>query len=392
MFDQMWIVFQKEVLDNLRDRRALATTLLSTLMGPAIMLLLLMVIGRTVEQQIEKPLELPVVGAEYAPNLIQFLKQNNVEILPPPDDPEEQVRVGDFEVVLVISRNFGENLQSGIPATVQLIVDDSRQSSALEVERAERLLQRYNDQIAALRLITRGVSPSILLPVLVETIDVATPQSQAAQLLGIMPYFIIFAVFLGGMQLAVDTTSGERERNSLEPLLINPVPRRDLVLGKLAATVLFTTVSLLGTLMAFELLFNLVPLEDFVGTRVSLGVAALARIFFISLPMVGLASAIQIVFAAFSRNTKEAQAYLSFLPLIPALPGMFLAFVPVKPTLWLSLIPTFGQQLLINQIMRAEPVLPLNVWASVLMTLLIAVLLTILAIRLYHREQILFGR
>ncbi|NUM46733.1 MAG: ABC transporter permease [Anaerolineales bacterium] len=392
MLNRILIIFQKEVLDNLRDRRALTSTLMGTLLGPGLMLLLFFVLGRTIEEATQQALQLPIVGAEHAPNLVQFLEQNNVEILEAPANPEESVRVGDYDVILVISENYGENLQRGYPATVELIVDDSRQSSQVDVNRTEQLLDNYTQQLAVLRLVARGVSPVILQPLSVETVDVATPQSQAASLLGTMPYFLIFSVFLGGMHLAIDTTSGERERNSLEPLLSNPVARRDMVLGKMAATVLFTIISLVGTLAAFGVLFNVVPLEEFLGTRINIGVGVMLSIFLICLPMVGVAAAIQTIIAAFSRNYKEAQSYLSFLPLIPALPGMFLAFVPVKPTLWMMLIPTFGQQLIINQLMREEPVLLMNVVVSVVVTLVVAILLTVVSVALYKREQILFGR
>jgi sodium transport system permease protein len=392
MLNKILVIFQKEVLDNLRDRRALTSTLMGTLLGPGLMLLLFFVLGRTFDEAAQQALQLPVIGGEHAPNLIQFLEQHNVTILEAPANPEESVRVGDHDVILVIAEDYGENLQSGLPATVELIVDDSRQSSQIDVNRTEQLLETYSEQLATLRLVARGISPIILQPLSVETVDVATPQSQAANLLGTMPYFLIFSVFLGGMHLAIDTTAGERERNSLEPLLINPVSRRDMVLGKMLATVLFTLMSLVGTLAAFGILFNRVPLEEFVGARINIGLGVMVGIFLICLPMVGLASAIQTIIAAFSRNYKEAQSYLSFLPLIPALPGMFLAFVPVKATLWMMMIPTFGQQLLINQLMREEPVLAMNVVVSVTVTLIVSALLTVVAIVLYRRERILFGR
>ncbi|MCB9134276.1 MAG: ABC transporter permease [Anaerolineales bacterium] len=392
MFESMLTIFQKEVLDNLRDRRALTSTLMGTLLGPGLMLILFFVLGRTMEEATQQALQLPVVGAEYAPSLIQFLEQNHVEILPAPNEPEASVRVGEYDVILVISEAYGKNLQGGFPATIKLIVDDSRQSSQVDVSRTETLLDAYNQQLATLRLVARGVSPLILQPLAVETVDVATPQSQAASLLSMMPYFLIFSVFLGGMHLAIDTTAGERERNSLESLLIAPVSRRDMTLGKMAATVLFTIFSLIGTLAAFGILFNLVPLEELVGARINIGFGVLLAIFLVCLPMVGLAAAIQTIIAAFSRNYKEAQSYLSFLPLIPALPGMFLAFVPVKATLWMMLIPTFGQQLIINQLMREEPVLAVNVVVSVMVTLALSVVLTGVAVGLYKKEQILFGR
>ena len=122
MRNRIWIVFQKEVLDNIRDRRALTSTLVGTLIGPALMLLLFFVIGQSVEEQAEKTLELPVIGAEFAPNLIDYLEQKKCgEILPPPENPREQVRLGDFDVVLVIHQEFGENIQAGVPAQIEMI-------------------------------------------------------------------------------------------------------------------------------------------------------------------------------------------------------------------------------------------------------------------------------
>ena len=96
--------------------------------------------------------------------------------------------------------------------------------------------------------------------------------------------------------------------------------------------------------------------------------------------------------ASFTRSTKEAGTYLPFIALIPSLPGLALAFFPVKPELWTMLIPTFGQQILINQFMRAEQVRLSDIVVATAFTLLISALITLLAIRLYHREQIVIRK
>jgi sodium transport system permease protein len=123
----------------------------------------------------------------------------------------------------------------------------------------------------------------------------------------------------------------------------------------------------------------------------ALNVYTLLGVFLISLPMVLLASALQTVIVTFTRSFKEAQTYVGFLPLIPALPGLGLAFLPVKPALWMMLIPTFGQQILINQLMRGEVINTTHIVISVFATLLVSGLLIWLAIRLYERERVLFG-
>jgi sodium transport system permease protein len=391
-FERIGIIFGKELRDNLRDRRSVFSALMSALIGPVLLVVLIMIMGRTFHSVLqEEPLDLPVQGAEHAPTLIAYLEQNNVLIQPAPANPRQEVRNGNVDLVLIIPEEYGEAFSSGQPARVEMVVDSSRQSAMLNVERARLLLETYNGQIGALRLMARGVSPTILQPLSVQRVNVSTPQSQVGIFLSMMPYFIVLVVFVGGMYVVIDTTAGERERGSLEPLLINPAPRWEVVVGKLSASIPFAIFAVFLTLVAFAIGFNVIPIEEYVGFQVSIDVYAMVGIFFISLPMILLASALQMIIATFTRSFKEAQTYVAFLPQIPALPGIALAFIPVRANFWNMAIPTFGQQLLINQLMRGEPVDPLNIVVSVISTTLVAILLISLAVRLFKREQILMG-
>ena len=253
------------------------------------------------------------------------------------------------------------------------------------------MLSAYSQQLGSLRLLARGINPGVISALAVEEMDIATPQSQAARILAMLPYFIIFSVFIGGMYLAIDTTAGERERGSLEPLVINPVGRHELVLGKLGATLIFTLVAVIETLLGFYVMLNYLPAEA-VGVKMSLGLYALSLIFLLTLPMMLLAASLQMIVATLTRSYKEAQTYLGFMPLVPAMPGLFLALSPVKAKSWMMLIPTFGEQLLINQVMRGEAVLPFHVLISATTTITIGIALTVIAILMYGREQIVFGR
>ncbi len=391
-FERIGLVFGKEVIDNLRDRRTLITVLLSTLIGPGMVFLLFTVIGHEGSERADRPLALPVSGAENAPSLVAFLEQNGAEVVAAPEDPEAGVRAGDHEVVLIVPPSYREEFGAGQPATVRLVVDESRQSAGSTVRRARALLEGYNQQIATLRLMARGISPAVVSVLAVENVDVSTPQSMAAMLLYVVPFFLIFAVFGGGMYLAIDTTAGERERGSLEPLLINPVARRELLLGKLGATLVFTFVTVVGTLVAFALMLRLMPLDAYFGVQFGLNLESLGTILLITVPMMLLAAALQIIIATYTRSFKEAQSYLGFLPLIPGLPGMVMGLLPVKVDLWAMLIPTFGQQMLINQVLRGEPVSPLNSAVSAVVTIVAGIGLVLFAIRLYEREELPFGR
>jgi len=388
---QVWIIFQTEVLDNIRDTRSLIIgVFFSALFGPIMMGGLLLMIGSSFRKDLEKPLTLPVQNPEYAPTLIRFLESHDVITMPAPADPETAVKVGDVDVVLVIPEKFSEEFSSSKPATVQLVLDSSRQTSMVNILRIQTLLDGYNAYLGKLRLVVRGINPEVTDVIAIDKVDVATPQTRVMMLLSMLPYFIIFGVFSSSSSIIIDSTAGERERKSLEPLLINPVPRRVFVFGKILSSFPFSIANLALTLIGFGLVFNVIPLEKYLGMQLGLNVMTLIWIFLICLPVIYLASAIQIVVASFARTPKEAGNYLPFIALIPSLPGLALAFFPVKSNLWLMLIPTFGQQLLINQLLRLEPISAWNIITSVLATLLVSVLFTWLGILLYKREQVMF--
>lgn len=391
MMGRARIVFQKEVTDNLRDRRTLLAALAYPLLGPGLMMLMFTTLVRVEVERQEQPLTLPVSGTGHAPNLVRFLRQQGVTVEEAPADPESAVRLGDADVILILPESFGTDWRAGRPAAVQLVVDPSRQSARATVQRARRLLEAYSRQTGALRLLARGVSPGVVEALAVEEVDVSTPQSQAALFLNILPYFMVFSVFIGGLYVAVDATAGERERGSMEALVINPVPRWQILAGKMGATIVFTLVAVAETVLAFALMMQFLSLED-LGLTISVSAGSMLAIFLITLPMILPAVALQMCIGVFTRSTKEAQNYLSFLPLIPALPGLMMAFLPVKATLGAMLVPIFGQQVILTQVLRGEPANLLWVALNALMTLAAGVALTLLAARLFRREKVLFTR
>ncbi len=390
---KIWIIFKKEVMDNLRDRRSITSALVTPLFTPLFLLGMIVVMGQTLfADPAEKPVILPVVGAEYAPGLVAYLEQENVSVISGPADPQAAVKAGEVDVVLVIPPDYAEKFTDGQMVAVRLVMDSSRQSSLRSIQQAQMLVRQYSQMLGVLRLQARGIDPGILFPVSLASVDLATPQSQAVIFLNMMPFFVLMVIFTGAMYVIIDTTAGERERGSLEPLLINPASRAQFALGKLLAALPFATVTLIISLVAFWAMFNLFPIEDYVNIPMTLNLDAVVAIFLLLLPVVLLAAALQMVVAAFTRSFKEAQTYLGFLPLIGGLPSAFLAFLPVRTTLVTSAIPTFGQSLLINQLLRGEVVQVAHMWIASGTTLVLALLFTALSVRLYQREQILFGR
>ena len=197
---KIWIIFQKELLDNLRDRRSWMTGFFWALFGPIILGAMIMLLGNTIRERVEESLVLPVAGAENAPNLIAFLEQQDVIIQPAPENPEAAVIAGDLSVVLIIPEEYGEEFSGGETAKVQLVFDSTRQSASADINRAQNLLESYDRYIGLLRLSLRGISPEVMRVVQVEEVDTATPQSQALIFLSMLPYFIIFAIFNGAAE------------------------------------------------------------------------------------------------------------------------------------------------------------------------------------------------
>ncbi|HZW02997.1 MAG TPA: ABC transporter permease [Anaerolineaceae bacterium] len=389
----IWIVLKKEVVDNLRDRRSLSTSLLTPLISPLIVVALIFVIGKTLyvdEQAVA--MRLPVAGAENAPALVEFLEQNNIEVVVAPADPEAAVREGEATVVLLIPEGYAADLSAGRPAALELVLDSSRQSAAVDIRRTQGLLQQYSRTVALLRLQARGIDPNIVSPLNLSTRDVATPQAQTLIFLNILPFLIIMTIFMGGMYVVIDTTAGERERGSLEPLLINPVPRWQMVTGKLLSSLPFAAASLGLTLVLLYLAFNLIPFEEIVGISMEIQWQSLWLFFLLSVPLLIFASVAQMLVATYTRSFKEAQTYLSFLPLVAGMPSMFLAFMPVKPGVVTMLIPAYSQSILINQIMRGETLLTENIVLSTAATLVLSAVLIAVSFSLYERERIVFGR
>ncbi|RPJ52197.1 MAG: ABC transporter permease [Chloroflexi bacterium] len=386
------IVFEKECIDNLRDRRSISSVFLTALFIPLFVVVMVVVMGKFLNPDLsETIIQLPVVGAGNAPELVEFLRQAGVEILEPPADPRAAVQNGDQDIILVIPPEYGKDFTAGEPAELQLILDNTRMSASISVQRVKLTLSAYDQQVSAARLMARGINPQITQVLLVKDVDLSTPQSQSLLFLNMLPFLITMVIFMGGMYVVIDATAGERERGSLEPLLINPVLRRDFVLGKLFASLPFAIATLIFCLAVIGIAFNLVPLEQFTGFPMSVNLSSLWTIFWICLPMVLLASGLQMILASFTRSFKEAQTYLSFLPLVMGMPSAFLIFLPVKSNPGLMLIPSFSQGLLINQVMRGEAIDPVNVMISAAATLAFAVLAVVISIRLYQRETLLFG-
>ena len=258
--------------------------------------------------------------------------------------------------------------------------------SPFSAARVESALRGYSRQVATLRLLVRGVDPALGEAVVPGRRDLSTPEARRGMVLAFLPYLLILSAFLGGAYLVIDITAGERERQSLEPLLATPSSREAIMSGKIAAACAFGMLSLLLILLSFKLSFQFAGSGPFRGMDVSL--AAMAKLLAILAPMVLIGTTLLTLIAASVKSVKEAQSYMSVLMLLPIIPTVILLVSPVKNQLWMFAVPFLAQNQAILMVLRAEALAPLEwlVYAGAGFGL--GLLLWLIAARLYHREKL----
>ena len=387
------VVFFKEVMENLRDKRTVMSSLvMGAVLGPLFMLGIIHMTTKITKGKAEEQLELPVINMEGAQNLEKHLLSQGVKILRlEGKSPEQAIKDKDHDVILEIDEGYSEAFSQGQTAKVKLYYDGSAKgNSNISVRKARGMINAYSSQIGAMRLQLRGISPHIMKVVSIERHDQASVQSKGAQLMLFLPYFLILILFSGSMYLAIDTTAGEKERKSLEPLFLNPVSRTDILSGKLAATITFGLITLVVTIVMFKITLPFYPMKK-LGMNLDLGLYQLLIMFLALLPLAVVASAIQTIIASFSKTFKEAQTYVGMLILIPMIPSMLLMFLSVKEKLWMMTVPILSQNLIINQIIRGEDPGWLAILVTIFSTLFFGMMLAWIAVRLYNKESMLFA-
>ena len=375
LFGAAWTVFTKELRDALRDRRTLvAVALSSVLLGP-LMLVLLSTLVSTLEERAQSP-EVVVDGIGHGATLANFFQRQGLLLKPAPADYEQALvarTLGD--AVLVIPPEFEAELAAGLRPTLLLVSATGNTRAAGTQGRLAQLLQAFNQEQATLRLALRGVAPQLLEVVRVDERDLADPRARSAQLTAMLPYMVLMAVLYGALTAALDTTAGERERGSLEPLLTNPAPRLGVVIGKWAAVasvgMLIATLSSLSFLPGQWLLRSesLAALFQYGPREAALFIALL-------LPMAGLLSAALMALAIRCRSVKQAQANATVLLLLVSLMPLvsLLNFEGERP--WHLAVPALAQVTLMGRVLRGEA-LPA---VDLLLPLGVALVLTMLCL------------
>lgn len=395
-----FVVLRKELIDAVREPRALLTTLLiAPLLGP---MLFVGIIAFTMHQAIDDvamAIEIPAIGAEAAPNLVAHLRQSliDVDVAAFADEGDrtarhealrDAVRDGKVAVGIVLADDFAEALAAGRAARIWIVADDSSTRGRPEANRVRRAVQSWSAMVGGIRLQLRGVHPQVGAPLAVLRDDVSTPSRRAYLALGIVGYFVLFAVLMGGSQVAVDSTAGERERGSLEPLLTMPISRETLVLAKILATLVVMTTALAITITSFGVSVQFLPLGE-LGMTANVGVVVGLTIFVLVFPFATLAAALMVAAASLTRSFREAQTYTGIAMVAPTLPIVLAAVRPLQESVPLMLVPGLSQHLLLSEVLRAEALDPVHILVSASSTVVVALFLVWLTVRRFRSEKLI---
>ena len=382
------IVLGKEIRDAARDRRALLTAFLFPVLSP---LLVYFMMTAIIELQTDADkMTIPIIGGEHAPALIQWLKEQDVHLEKFSGDAKQAVKDKDKELVVIIPDDFQQRFGELKTVPVEVVSDGSRTDSQPKVRRVHELLRQYNQEIGALRLIARGVSPDVTRVVVSQHVDVASKEQRAATALNFIPMYIILAAFVAGMGIAVDSTAGERERKTLEPLFINPVERYQIVTGKWLAATLFSAIGMALTLVLCVAAMGQVPLAQ-IGLQFHIGNGQMLSMLLATLPLAFLATSMQLLLGIFAKSFKDAQSYIGLLVLLPMAPSMYMMFNPFMTREWMFAIPMLGQHLLLVDVLGAKEVPLIGYFCSAASCLLLGMALVLITARLFQRESILSG-
>ncbi|WP_454832858.1 ABC transporter permease [Pseudoxanthomonas wuyuanensis] len=387
IFSTVLTVMRKELRDLSRDRRTLALALfLGPLLYPALMLGMGALGEQRVKTQVGKTLEVPVVGSERAPNLLAFLATHGIKAVPPPPDLDAAIRNQDVDVALSISDSYDRDWREGRPALVEIVMDSTRRDADIPGARLRTALSGYSQQVGSLRLLARGIDASVARPVNVGARDLATPEAKRGVLLSVLlPYLLILTSFIGGAYLIIDATAGERERQSLEPLLATPAQRGAIVSGKIAAACVVGMATLLLTLLAFK--FS-AQVASGIGRQLNVSFAAMAQMLLVLLPMLFIGTSLLTYLAASAKSMKEAQSHMTWLLLLPMIPTFALMVNPLKSQLWQFAVPFLAQNQLLLKVIRNEYITP-QIWAVYLAaSLTLAALLWFAAVHRYRQEKL----
>lgn len=400
-FKHIWIVFKKEVKDMIRDRK----TIMTSILVPMILIPLLnTLVGGSVEnlqKDINENVTIALAEGSNTSDIREIVKDQIIKDYPnislvDTANPIRALNDSEVRVVLDFEKNYSDKYIEGKPFAIELIYDKSQAKSEGSLYIIIDAIQEFNKKIVHTRLEALGVNPEILEPVVIKEKSIASEEKANGSMIAMfLPLIIVILMSSGGIAAATDLVAGEKERNTLEPLLTTKPGRSSLLIGKYLTVTLFSFITVIATMSGIIVGYLMNPASLSMGTGselsgFSIPPAALLLVIIISITLGMTFSGIQIALSTYAKSFKEAQTYLSFLMIAVMIPGYATMFMqPNEINPYMFLIPV------LNTISAYKLVLGYNYnyvyLAMVLVSSLIYVIATLgIAVALFRKEKILF--
>ncbi|GAA59188.1 sodium transport system permease protein [Pseudoalteromonas sp. BSi20652] len=380
MINLLKVLYKKEVMDASRDKRSVVAGLYYAIGAP----LGICILFTLLLQQLASPdaLKITIENSLSAPNLVAHLKNNDIAMAT--DNTDSKLK----PIILQISDDYQKNMREGRPATVTLIADKSDDKLRKHIQRVEKTLALYNSEVASLRLITRGVDPQLMRVLAVEVNDQATPDSKGGMFLGIATLSMILTVFYAAMNLAIDTSAGERERNSLSLLLSHPLSSLHIVLAKSAAIATFSMLGLAIILVVSKFSYGMVPWQQ-LGFSVTITPSFMLFCAVVCLPIAFMSASLQVFVSFTAKSFKEAQSYVTMVLFIPMALSMVTTYdIATDIVQWL---PIAAQQFALMEFIKGNPIPVPQLVLSTLITIILFGVFSYLSSRMLKSEKVVFG-
>ena len=382
---QMAPLLRKEMLEAWRDRRALVMAVCFALLFPAALAGGMVF---AVKKQSEGATRIALLGAENAPLIRERLQAPGIEVETIEHGNPRDLLADDFDLVLEVADDFAERYREFRAPRLYVYVNSSDTGSS----RAQRDLQErigaLQQLVVAQRLTARGVAPQLLAPWQLETRDVSTPSSRGALILTTVPGLLILTLFIASLATAVDSSAGERERLSLETLLLQPLPGWQVVTAKMLAVASFGWLGALLAVLALVMFMPVMPLAEF-GIQQATTVSGVIVMGLLLLPLALLVAVIQVLLALRSQSFKDAQTQLSIFQIAPLMLLVMLDAAQIELSDRWQLVPLIGQQQWLKGLLIGNWGSPVWMLAGSAVTLLLVVVAVIGGARALRREALL---
>jgi sodium transport system permease protein len=389
-FSRMLIVAHKELSDLLRDRKSIFWALFAVTISGPLVVGILYFITKTITERIDKTTA-PIVNVQFAPDLVRHFERRGIKIDAEPKNYRERVKSGELDAVIEIDADFARSLAEGRIAKITLITESSRDRSAPIVAKLSQELRAYSNAIGNERMILRGIAPAVARPIQVEEFDLATPEQRGARFLQIMSFYALFAGLMGAIAAALDVTAGERERQTLEPLLTTPVTSIELAVGKWLAVSAINLLAVTTSLIGFLVALQFVPLAK-LGIPFNFGLREFLGFMAVLVPFAFMVPAVFLAAGSAAKTAKEAQSSLGMGASLVGLLPMISFLRQTQAPWWDAWVPVNGQYAVLSKVLRSEAIPSLDWLAMWVIPIAVATIALFIFAQRLGNEKLLAGR